>query len=85
MIDVGSLPGKQKLVVRFLAGAWCVASFIIVTAYSSVLISFVTAPNLKPLIDSVYDLPIKQNIKLAVDRGWSPEFLFLVRKKLILS
>lgn len=70
---------NQKLAIRFLTGAWCVSCFVLVTAYSSVLISFVTSPYYKPLIESVYDIPKDPNIKITVDRGLFPDLVFKVQ------
>ena len=64
---------NRKLAVRFLAGAWCLTCFVLVTAYSSVLISFVTSPNYKPLVNSIYDLPKDTRIKMTVNKGLYPD------------
>nr|CAH0113330.1 unnamed protein product [Daphnia galeata] len=76
LLAQGGTSRDQKLTIRLLAGSWCVACFVLVTAYSSVLISFVTSPYYKPLIRSVYDIPKNPNIKITVNRGWSPDLLF---------
>ena len=55
--------------MRFLIGAWCLAAAILVNSYSSVLITYVLAPNNPPLINSVYDLVQTDYIKLVVDKG----------------
>jgi hypothetical protein len=78
LLAQGGTSRDQKLTIRLLAGSWCVACFVLVTAYSSVLISFVTSPYYKPLIRSVYDIPKNPNIKITVNRGWSPDLLFTV-------
>lgn len=70
--------GHRDLVIRFLAGAWCVSCFVLITAYSSVRISFVTSPYYKPIIDSIYDLPQNSSVKLVVDRGLFPDLLFAI-------
>lgn len=69
---------SQKLAIRILAGAWCISCFILITAYSSVLISFVTSPYYKPLINSIYDFPKNAEIKITVDKGKYPDILFTV-------
>lgn len=78
LLAQGGTSRNQKFTIRFLAGAWCVTCFVLVTAYSSVLISFVTSPNYKPLIQSLYDMPKNPQVKVAVNRGWSPDLLFTV-------
>ena len=64
------LGNSRKLVIRFLTGAWCLSCFVLVTAYSSVLISFLTAPEVyKPLINSMNDLPNKSYVRVTVNKG----------------
>lgn len=72
---------NQKLTVRLLSGAWCLTCFVLVTAYSSVLISFVTSPNYKPLIKSIYDFPKDPQVKITVDKGLSADLIFTVYLK----
>lgn len=79
LLAQGGTSRDQKLIIRFLAGAWCTACFVLVTAYSSVLISFVTSPNYKPMIHSLHDIPKNPKVKVTVNRGWSPDLLFTVR------
>ena len=72
------VPNKQ-IAIRFLTGAWCVACFVLISAYSSVLIAFVTSPDpFKPLINSVYDLPKKPEVRLTVKKGWIADLIFQV-------
>ena len=67
---------NQRLIIRFLTGAWCLTCFVIVTAYSSVLVSFLTAPDsYKPLIESVNELPSKPEIKITVNKGYFMDVL----------
>lgn len=77
-INSGQVFRQRKVSVRCLAGAWCVTVFLLVTAYCSVLTSFITSPNYKPLINSIRDLPKKPDIKLITVRGLSPDVLFMV-------
>lgn len=69
---------NQTLTIRLLAATWCLACFVLITAFSSVLISFVTLPYYKPLIDSIYDIPKNPQIKITVDRGLPMDSLFTV-------
>ena len=57
------------LSVRVLVGTWCLACFILITAYSSVLISFVISPNLKPVITSVYDIPKVHGLQVLIENN----------------
>ena len=62
----GGWCSSKKLAIRLAAGTWCLASFVIFTAYSSVLVSFIVSPNLKPIINSIDDIPKVNNLKVSV-------------------
>ena len=74
----GAVCPSRKLATRILAGTWCLACFVIFTAYSSVLISYIVAPNLKPIIDSANDIPKVPGLKMVVEKGATMEMMFLV-------
>lgn len=78
--EIGNLNERRSLVVRLITGVWCLACFVLITAYCSVLISFLTAPDkpLGPLINSIDDLPNRSEIKVNVMKGWGPDFVFRV-------
>ena len=76
-----AIGNNRKLVIRLMVGAWCFACFVLITAYSSVLISFLTAPDTyKPIINSISELPKKPFIRVTVDKGFFPDYLFQVCK-----
>lgn len=70
---------NRQLTIRFLTGAWCLTCFVLVTAYSSVLVSFMTAPDsYKPIINSVNDLPAKPNVHITVNKNLIADTIFQV-------
>ena len=69
----GGWCSSKKLAIRLAAGAWCLASFVIITAYSSVLISFIVSPNLKPIIESIRDIPKVPGLQVVAIKGSSIE------------
>ena len=71
---------SHKLVIRLIAGTWCLACFVFVTAYSSVLISYIVAPNIKPIIDSINDIPRVSGLQVVVDKGSTIDMYFSVNK-----
>ena len=83
--DTGSLASRvmfqnRQLAVRFLTGAWCLACFVLVTAYSSVLIASLTASDkYRPIINSANDLPYKPDIRVTVDKGLFADVIFQVQ------
>ncbi|KAK4012977.1 hypothetical protein OUZ56_025225 [Daphnia magna] len=69
LLSQGGPCSSRKLVVRVLAAAWCLAAAVLVNSYSSVLITYILAPNNPPLITSAYDLAQQDDIHLIVDKG----------------
>ena len=77
-----ALPSNnQNVVIQLLAGAWCLSCFVLVTAYSSVLISFLTAPEntYVPIVNSINDLPSKPEVRVTVDRSKYTDIVFTVQ------
>ena len=59
------------------SGGWCLCCFVLITAYSSVLISFLTTiGGYKPLVNSVNDLPKQRNIRTVVNKDLFADILF---------
>jgi hypothetical protein len=65
----GAYCEKRQLAIRIAAAAWCLACFVLVQAYSSTLIAFITSPNTKPIINSVNDIPNVPGLKITVSRN----------------
>ena len=77
---------SRRLAIRIVAGAWCLTCFVLVTAYSSVLISFLTAPeNYKPMVNSINDLALRPNIHLTLNKGLTPDLVYQVLYTLIIE
>ena len=57
-------------VVRIIAAAWALLCFVIVHCYQTTLISFLTTPDWKPVIQTIYDLPNVPGLKITVDKGY---------------
>jgi glutamate receptor, ionotropic, invertebrate len=68
----------KKLTIRLVAGAWCLAAFVLVNSYSSTLISFLSVSNNQPFIKSIYDIPKKPGAHLVVEQGKSADVIFSV-------
>ncbi|EFX71751.1 hypothetical protein DAPPUDRAFT_111452 [Daphnia pulex] len=65
----GAYCEKRQLAIRIAAAAWSLACFVLVQAYSSTLIAFITSPNTKPIINSVNDIPNVPGLKITVSRN----------------
>nr|CAH0102967.1 unnamed protein product [Daphnia galeata] len=55
---------SKRLQIRLVAGVWCLATFLFVQAYSSVLFTYVVAPVNRPIINSIYDVIYNNDISL---------------------
>ena len=64
--------------IRIIGAVWCLACFILAQAYNVELISYIMAPNRKPIINSPYDIPKVPGLKLTVDRGYPIDVALMV-------
>ena len=74
----GNLPSR-RLALRVVAGSWCILGFVLVTAYQSVLISYILTPVMQPpLVDSLADLANKSDVRLLVVKDLALDVFFTV-------
>ncbi len=59
--------------MRIAVSAWLLAAFVLVTAYSSVLISSILAPNFKQLIGNAKELSVRDDVNPVVIKGNGPD------------
>ena len=65
--------------MRVVAGSWCILGFVLVTAYQSVLISYILTPVMQPpLVDSLADLANKSDVRMFVIEGMHGDVFFTV-------
>ena len=60
-------PHTFRMLVRFLIGLRCMAVVVIDNVYTSTLTSFLTAPKLKPIINSLEELAASDHYKLTAE------------------
>ena len=76
---IGNKNQRKSLVIRLMTGAWCLSCFVLITAYCSVLVSFLTEPETsKPIIDSINDLIKHPKLRVTLNKGWGQDFFFQV-------
>ena len=68
----------RKFKMRIVGGAWCLTAFVLVTAYSSVLISFIAAPVFYPLVDSVGELADRNDVSLVILKNYATDVILSV-------
>ena len=81
-IVTSAMPYNLKLfIIRLLGATWCLGCFVLATAYSSVLLSFLLAPDTyKPIINSINELPFKRDIQPTVTKDLVADVIFKVYK-----
>jgi hypothetical protein len=57
---------------------WCLAAFVLISSYNSLLVSYVISPNAEPLIHDMKDLSNASKIHLVVDAGNGFDIAFSV-------
>ncbi len=67
---------SNRLAFRIVAGAWSLAAFIFVQAYTSTLSTYVLTPINNPLVNSPYEIPERKDVHLLIKKGGSTD-LFL--------
>lgn len=68
----------KGLKMRLVIGAWCLASLLLATAYSSVLASFIMAPHYHTLVDTVEQLANNEKVIPLVLKGYSSDISITV-------
>ena len=71
----------QRLPIRLAIFSWIFFIFIISYSYSTTLISHVSSPLLKPVINSLHDIPHVSGLRILVRRWNALDTVFLVRLK----
>lgn len=76
---IGGFLKSDRIACRLVTGTWCLASFVLVQAYSSTLISFVTTPSTSPpLVNSAEDLASKSHVNLVVRMNYAADVILKV-------
>lgn len=77
-MSAGGYFSNMRIAVYFVAGSWCLVSFVLVCSYSSLLTSYILGSNAEPLVDSLNDLAVNSNVKLVVDKGLAVDIVVSV-------
>ena len=76
--NTGGVCYPTLLRIRLIAAAWCLAAFFVVNAYNTTLISFISSPNLQPVIDSIYEIQKKPELRMVLDKDQYSDSVFSV-------
>ena len=66
-ISIGPYIPLRQTSFRLAAGVWCLMSLVLINAYSGNLISYLSVPKLKPVVQSFENLASSLDLKLAID------------------
>lgn len=64
--------------IRLIAGAWCLAAFVFVQAYNSILITYIVAPTNYPLVSSFNELAERSDLHIVLKKLGPVETLLTV-------
>ena len=76
-----NLAGYSLLKTRpilIMAGIWGLAVFLLENYYTTLLISYVAAPNPQPMIRSIYELRNRLDLRLVTDKNVNLDLILLV-------
>ncbi len=76
-------PLRKTLPILLMAGAWGLASFLMANYYTSLLISYVAAPNPQPLIRSIFELRNRPELNVVTDKNTNIDTTISVHFKLL--
>ncbi len=62
----GNKTQPQQLSFRILVATWCIMALVLVNAYSSTLISYLSVPKLQPIVNSLEELAAQNSLRLIV-------------------
>lgn len=66
--------------VCFVVGSWCLGALVVVSAYNSLLTSYILGSNAEPLVDSLADVAANSKVNLVVDKGLAVDVVVSVRQ-----
>lgn len=73
-----SISPKVKFPLRLIAGVWCLTMVVLVNAYSSTLMSYLTVPKLTPIVNTLTELAASRDSQLTIDFESDMSRMFMV-------
>jgi hypothetical protein len=62
------------------AGVWCLTMVVLVNAYTGTLMSYLTVPKLRPIVNTLEELAASSETRMTVDFELGKARMFLVNK-----
>lgn len=79
MYYIGLFSPFTKHSFRILAGCWLLAALVLVNSYSSIVVSSLTLPKMKPAIESFEDLAASEEVTIVLRTD------FAISKEILVS
>lgn len=79
LITGGHMP-SSRLSMRFAAGSWCLIAFVLVYAYNSTLVSYISLSKYEPVVNTWDDLAASTSLRVTAPRGSISAEIILVRR-----
>jgi hypothetical protein len=68
-MNLGGYFQSNRLPLRVVAGSWCLIAVVLVYAYNSTLISYVSLPTHQPIVNTFEDLAASKTLRVTTQRG----------------
>lgn len=78
LITGGHMP-SSRLSMRFAAGSWCLIAFVLVYAYNSTLVSYISLSKYESIVNTWDDLAASTSLRVTAPRGSISAEIILVR------
>ena len=69
--SIGIFSPFTKYSFRILAGCWLLAALVLVNSYSSIVVSSLTLPQMKPTIESFEDLAASEEVSIVLRKDFA--------------
>jgi hypothetical protein len=80
----GNLP-SSRLPLRFVAGSWCLMAVVLVYAYNSTLISYISLAKYELVLNTFDDLAASKTLRIITQRGSLSAEIILARENSLIQ
>ncbi|XP_046649955.1 ionotropic receptor 93a-like isoform X1 [Daphnia pulicaria] len=71
------ISAKANISLRLVAGVWCLTMVVLVNAYTGTLMSYLTVPKLRPIVNTLEELAASSETRMTVDFELGKARMFL--------
>ncbi len=74
------ISAKAQISLRLVAGLWCLTMVVPVNAYTGTLMSYLTVPKLRPIVNTLEELAASSETRMTVDFELGKARMFLANQ-----